>query len=376
VVNNKKKVLLVSSAFYPENSPRSFRATELSKELARQGHDVVVYTIRNAEYHDSFEKQFNVQIKPFGKLIFSQIAIKGNTIVRLFRRAVSRTLLMLMEFPDIQLAYLTKKALKNESGYDLLISIAVPHPIHWGVAMSRTAKHPIAKVWVADCGDPYMGAIYDSFKKFFYFKNIEKFFCRKADYISIPLISMRENYYKEFQTKIVEIPQGFRFDQVNLSREPICNSVPTFAFAGLFYRIARNPEPLLTYLASLAIDFKFIVYTQSHDLLTPFKDVLKGKLEIRDYVPRSQLLFELSSMDFLINIGYDAVHQMPSKLIDYFLTGRPVLSLDNNSVDKEMVNQFLAGDYSGKLKIDNLDKFRIENVAGKFLSLADESNGN
>ena len=32
-----KKILVVSSAFYPENSPRSFRTTELVKELARQG---------------------------------------------------------------------------------------------------------------------------------------------------------------------------------------------------------------------------------------------------------------------------------------------------------------------------------------------------
>ena len=34
--------LLVSVSFYPENSPRSFRATELAKELCRQGHKVLV----------------------------------------------------------------------------------------------------------------------------------------------------------------------------------------------------------------------------------------------------------------------------------------------------------------------------------------------
>ena len=32
------------------------------------------------------------------------------------------------------------KVLKQEKGYDLLISIAVPHPIHWGVAMAREKK--------------------------------------------------------------------------------------------------------------------------------------------------------------------------------------------------------------------------------------------
>jgi len=32
------KILIVSNAFYPEISPRSFRTTELAKELSRQGH--------------------------------------------------------------------------------------------------------------------------------------------------------------------------------------------------------------------------------------------------------------------------------------------------------------------------------------------------
>jgi len=52
-----------------------------------------------------------------------------------------------------------RKILKYEKDYDLMISFAVPYPIHWGVAWSITKKHKISEVWVADCGDPYMGDI-------------------------------------------------------------------------------------------------------------------------------------------------------------------------------------------------------------------------
>src|SRR5699024_12169166 len=68
-----------------------------------------------------------------------------------------RSLLQLFEYPDIELLFKVKKALREESGFDLLISIAVPHPIHWGTAWAWRKENPIAKTWVADCGDPYMG---------------------------------------------------------------------------------------------------------------------------------------------------------------------------------------------------------------------------
>ena len=37
-MNPKKRILIVSRSFYPDNSPRAFRTAELSKEFARQGH--------------------------------------------------------------------------------------------------------------------------------------------------------------------------------------------------------------------------------------------------------------------------------------------------------------------------------------------------
>ncbi|MCK5338692.1 MAG: hypothetical protein KAJ50_07770, partial [Bacteroidales bacterium] len=93
---------------------------------------------------------------------------------------------MFFEYPAIEEMFKVKKILKNENGYDLLISFAVPFPVHWGTAWARTKNHEIAKVWVADCGDPYMGNTNDSFRKLFYFKYPEKWFCKKTDFITIP----------------------------------------------------------------------------------------------------------------------------------------------------------------------------------------------
>lgn len=45
-----RKILIISRSFYPMNSPRSFRTTELAKEFARQGHEVRALTTTNPSY--------------------------------------------------------------------------------------------------------------------------------------------------------------------------------------------------------------------------------------------------------------------------------------------------------------------------------------
>ncbi|MDD2983070.1 MAG: hypothetical protein PHQ74_06750 [Crocinitomicaceae bacterium] len=368
---DKKKILVVSSSFFPKNSPRSFRTTELVKELCRQGHDVTLYTIKNNEYHLSIEEEFGVRIKDLGARKLRILNINsGSKIVVLVKRIINRVLLQLIDYPDIELMFKVKKALKKETEfYDLMITIAAPHPTHWGTAWARSEKNPIAKAWVADCGDPFMMGIYDSFKKIFYFKYLEKWFCRKADFISIPRITMKENYYPEFHSKIIEISQGFKFDTIKLNND-IKNPIPTFAFAGSLIETGRNPSQLLTYLSSIDKPFKFIMYTENIDLVAPFQSILKDKLEVRNYIPRNELLTVLSQMDFLVNIAFDPVHQSPSKLIDYYILGKPILSSLTNEFDTDIVMQFLEGNYEQQFIISNPEQYRIENVVKEFLKLS------
>ncbi|SHE34091.1 Glycosyltransferase Family 4 [Fodinibius roseus] len=368
-----KNILIVSRSFYPMNSPRSFRTTELVKEFARQGHKVTLLTIKNDEFHIPFEEEYGVVIKDLGPLRLPRIELSNSSgLVSLFKRAVRRGLLQLFEYPDIELVYRVQKALKKESGYDLLISIAVPHPIHWGVAKARNKSHRIAEVWAADCGDPYMGAALDTFDKLFYFKYIEKYFCRKADYITIPLEEAKEGYYPEFHHKIRVIPQGFEFDEIDQSCGP-AHPIPTFAYAGGLIPGGRDPRSFLEYLTSLNQEYKFILYTKNRDLIKPYMTSENGRIEIRDYIPRKKLLKVLSGMDFLINFENNTSLQQPSKLIDYYITNRPVLSVGSSDINKKIIDEFLNGNYSHKHQYQDMAKYRIENVCNRFLELSKNS---
>jgi hypothetical protein len=367
----KKRILIVSRSFYPMNSPRSFRTTELVKEFARQGHEVTLLTLKNEEFHKPFEDQFGVTIKHLGDLTFPGIPIPEKKGVGHYAmRILSRGLYLFFEYPAIELMFRVRKALRKEGDYDLMITIAMPHTTHWGAALARKKDHPIAGFWAADCGDPYMGQTLDTFNKMFYFSYFEKLFCRKADAITVPIEEAKNGYYPEFRDKIEVIPQGFNFDDMKIDKNAyVKNDVPTFAYAGSLIPGGRDPRSFLDFLIDLEEDYRFILYTKSLDLVQPWAERSKGRIEIRDFIPRNVLLEKLSKMDFLVNFENRSSLMAPSKLIDYHLTGRPVFSVSGDQFDQDNFTRFLKGDYRDKMAIQNLDRYRIENVCAKFLEL-------
>ncbi len=352
------------------NSPRSFRTTELAKELARQGHEVTVITPKDIEIHTSFEKEHNIVIKDLGKPTWKAIQLNGRGLNLKIRRLVRRVSNLVLQYPEIELQWLVNQALKNESGYDLLISVAVPYPVHWGVAMTRSEAHRIAKVWIADCGDPFMGQENDTFTPPFFYKYVEKWFCRKADYLTVPTTGAKRGYYPEFQEKIKVIPQGFRFEDFQSTDNTGGNDIPTFGYAGGFIPGRRDPKELLEYLVNLDLKFRFHIYTNVPGLVRPFLEKAEGRIILHEYIPRQELLAHLSQMDFVVNFENIGDKQTPSKLIDYAIIGKPILSIKTGALDKAVVNEFFARDYHNQLSVENPDQYRIENVCSKFLELA------
>jgi hypothetical protein len=364
----KKKILLVSSAFYPEISPRSFRATELAKEFLWQEHEVTVISKFRDHDYTEFLKEFPVTLKMWSKPVFPKVPDFKQKPFSFFSRGTSRLLSLLLEYPCIEEMFQAKKMLKHESGYDLMISFAVPYPVHWGVAWSRSNRYRIAGKWVADCGDPYMGDVLDSFRKPFYFRYLEKLFCIKADFISIPVESARPGYYSEFHYKIKIIPQGFDFDLSEMEKEQHVNSIPEFAYTGGFINGIRDPDLLMQFLMKIDLPFMFYVYTNQPELLNDYKVALDGKLIVSNYIARSELMKKLSKMDFLINFDNNTQLNVPSKLIDYSIAKRPVLNIDKNFCIEDL-QAFLKRDFSKQMHLPDPEQYHIKNISKLFLDL-------
>lgn len=125
-------------------------------------------------------------------------------------------------------------------------------------------------------------------------------------------------------------------------------------------------------LTSIKEDFRFIVYTKSPELVSPYRTTLGTRLDLRDYIPREDLIHALGRMDFLVNFDNNRESAVPSKLIDYAIAGRPVLNV-REPWDASALVRFLGGDYSRAMRTQDLDGYRIENVCDQFLSLLKSS---
>jgi hypothetical protein len=75
-------------------------------------------------------------------------------------------------------------------------------------------------------------------------------------------------------------------------------------------------------------------------------------------------------MDFLVNLTFNPKQQVPSKLIDYLITGRPIMNVEPE-LNTKMIDQFMIGDYTKRFDRLSLDRYKIENVVKQFLALAD-----
>src|SRR5690606_604049 len=132
------------------------------------------------------------------------------------------------------------------------------------------------------------------------------------------------------------------------------------------YPPVRDPRPLLDYLKAIDRDFKFIIHTQHRDLVMPYMETLGQKLEINKFIARHDLISKMKTMDFLINFDNDTTVHSPSKIIDYSISGRPILSLKSQKVDTVKVDEFLSGNYSKSFKLKDINQYRIENVIDRF----------
>lgn len=359
------KILIVSGTFYPRQSPRSFRTTELAKELSKLGHDVTMIIPTLDCDHSAFSKTYPMRFK-----YYDEFPEKRKFVgISIIDRVIFHYLHWLIAYPSLRNKNRVKKAVDNESGYDLLISIAVPHYIHWAIGKLYEKGHKIAKTWVADCGDPFMLAGSVAQKPPFWFKTLEKRWCRQCDYIAVPTDTSYQGYYPEFKNKIRVIPQGFNFEDVVLP-EYRKNEIPTFAFAGSLIPGKRDPRQLLDWLSALNIPFRFVAYGGNVRLfMEPYQQRLGDKLVIEDPIPRNQLLPVLAKMDFLINIGNGTKVQTPSKLIDYTLAKRPILTIESNDIKENVLMEFLNGDYSHQDAPIDISQYDIHNVARQFLEL-------
>ena len=80
----------------------------------------------------------------------------------------------------------------------------------------------------------------------------------------------------------------------------------------------------------------------------------------------------MAEADFLVNFDNTTSNATPSKLIDYAIARRPILSFNDRTFDAGAFRAALRGDYAGQVRGIDLADYDIRTVAARFLALIDE----
>ncbi|HHX31534.1 MAG TPA: glycosyltransferase family 4 protein [Bacteroidales bacterium] len=377
----KKQLLITSFRYPPENYPRAFRTGELVEEFLRRGYEIDLF-IPDVVDFDVYKEERAVNYyliesnRKSVKDIHNNDRISSLQSVKKSLRAVlskSFRYIFGSNINEVQYGFRLYKELKKNiynKQYDMIISIGLPFYVHLATSLYIN-KYKQIGTKICDYGDPFY--YNPAFKKMFFLKVLENWVIKHFDYISIPT-AKSINYYTPYkqENRIKVIPQGFNFNkEYNNSYKK--NDITTFGYAGVFYKTIRNPDFLFEFLSSLNLDFRFIIFTRLSDpfvqeLIQKYNSKLGEKLIVNNFIPRDNLINEMIKMDFLINLENEKSNQVPSKVIDYTLSKRPILSINKDNFNENEFLDFLNGKYDKAIKI-KIEDYDIKNVVNQFEQL-------
>lgn len=372
-----KRILFLTQWYPPEKTPRAFRAYELAQEFARRGNKIDLYAPIAGRTNRENSNIVYYAIEKHRAMSFAVSSVEENKIKHAIKQHLKKFYLYFLgDYPkDVLYSYRMLCALLKNARhikYDMAISISLPFPITAILAVFSLVNKKI-DIKIADFGDPYY--YNPHIPKAIYFKWIEKIVLTQIDYITIPIYSA-EVCYTPFKSKqyVKVIPQGYNMtDTVPCSYVP--NAIPTFCYAGIFYETIRNPDYFFDYLLDITEEFVFIIYALQDrftlQLLDSYKDRFGDRLVVVPPIDREALIHEMAKMDFVINFDNDNATQRPSKLIDYAMSRRPILSFNRQTFRPEVFQAFLKGDYSEQYHVD-LAQYDIRRVVDQFEALVDE----
>ncbi len=338
------KYLIVTHQFLPHISPRTTRWKLLVDELVSRGHEVTVITGTKQTSQDNRIKTIFVGNSRASNVVVS-LRNQSNTLSKKKRlkvifykllKKVYRFAIRNFAWPDYTMFWLlsifnARKKLDLE--YDVIISVSLPFSSHIAGYM---INKKIGKPWIMDIGDPFTlkktapennSFLYGRLNKFY-----EKKFYHQASQILFTHEDAMKTHIKEFQIQDSKAAVGqpiskFQEDLYEVSKNYDYGTKDIkFGYFGIFTQGVRTPDNFLEFLRKLK-DYEMHWYINSDSEIILKKNILdSSKHNYHSQVSRDEAL-ELMTTSFhcLVSVGNLNPNQIPSKVIEYIATGKPVV---------------------------------------------------
>ena len=437
------RILIIAYSYYPEVNPRSIRWRTLACHWKKSGHDVSVITATNdkkntlsdginvirtsenwiglvrnkiLELNQKNERRIrNIKEKTFDDSKAVKKIYFYKNIEKIIKLAYN-FILRKLQWPDYAWPWIftARRAiishLNSSKSYNVIISVSHPFSSHL-VGRIVKRKFPYLK-WIIDIGDPFCFLTQsqpNNFALYYHLnKKIEQKIFQESDGIVVTTPETRSEYLKifpNFSEKIKVVPPLLSPDFLSFinnyqKKKDLVKDLIKFVFIGTLYSKIRNPSNLLELLESISqsvskrIEIHF--FGSVIDIDTSLISSSKISIFFHGPVNHIKALNEMMNSDVLVNIGNTTKFQLPSKLVEYACTGKPILNITaiaedssskflvpyiqsktiyiKNKLTNKIVNELV--NYLNKKSVIDLDKNKyllkkheVENIARDYESL-------
>lgn len=258
---------------------------------------------------------------------------------------------VLWYFPARSLAV----SLTDTEAYDAVVSVS---PTFTAVLVGLSATRNGRKVrWIMDLGDPFSlqeesppnnAALYGALNRF-----VERNALQSAAGVAVTNDATRDLYaaaFPECAHKVVVIPPLLSVPEAAAASPfPHREGALRLVFVGTLYQGLRAPDFLISVFAAV-VERKPGAHLELHfygdssacgGSFAAVQGLVGTHIFLQGMVDRSVVAAAIEHGDVLVNIGNATSHQLPSKLVEYVASGKPILNIARTSSDSSA--RFLAG---------------------------------
>lgn len=230
-----------------------------------------------------------------------------------------------------------------------VVSVGIPFTCHWIANAIKTSSDKVH--WHMDIQDPFCYSEEFWVNNFSRYKNkniaAESEAFQNANSISVTNPRAGERYqqlFKEQAHKLKVIPPLWTAADTNDKYDMILYSRKIhLGYFGSFYEGVRSPLMFMKFLKflheqdpSLFDEIQFHFVGQMDRVSLPMFDIypeIRRYMVIHGFMTRSQTLDAMSQVDILMNFGNTTDYHLPSKVVDYLATGKPIVNLTSIAND-------------------------------------------
>ena len=375
-MNKTKEILIVTHQYTPHLSPRTTRWKSIVDELVSLGHEVKIVTGTQQNDLNQDKNIIYVGNKSSNNFV-NNLRDKSNNlgdtskIKKIYYRSLKgiyRFVVKTFSWPDYSMFWLLsiiKNKKKLNIDYDIMISVSLPFSSHIaGYIINKKKK----KEWIMDIGDPFTlkkdapennKYLYWFLNK--YYENKFYLLASKILFTHKESLDFHQEYFKidTSKTFVANPISKFNHEIFNKSLNYDYSSKPIkFGYFGIFTKGVRSPRNFLESIKG--IDDLEIFWYVNEDSREQIKsnNLMISNSHFKSIVPREEAIDLMAdSVHCLISIGNMNTNQLPSKVIEYLSTGKPVIHFAEvrddpvNMIAEKFDNLFVL------TKEDNIEKF-------------------